>query len=283
MPWPVARALWFFICIAALVGFVYLWPVSSRAWAAVAICWSLPVALCLALGQDSILFLFFVALGLRLLMGGRDFWAGFAFSACIAKPHLALLLPVFVIAQLKWKALLGGVAGGTVSALLSFAMEGKDWPQRLLTLARRPDFDPAAERMPNLRGLLSFLGGGIAAEVALGLIVVAAVWFIFRSQPLPVGGAFVLAGGLLLGHHAYVYDTVLLLPALLLPFQTAWPDHWQEWMRKWAFSLVTPPAYLFIMTNFSIVLVILGHIAISGYVLVLTAVTVWAIRQTVSS
>lgn len=156
--------------------------------------------------------------------------------------------------------------------LLSFAAEGKDWPHRLLTLARMPDFDPAGDRMPNLRGLLSFLGGGIAAEAALGLVVVAAVWFICRAQPLPVGGAVVLAGGLLIGHHAYVYDTVLLLPALLLPFQTSWPDLWQEWMRNWAFFLVTPAAYLFILTNVSIVLLILGHIAISGYMLVLIAV-----------
>ena len=275
MPWPVARALWLCVGIGALAGFVYLWPVSSRVWTAVAVCWSLPATICLGLGQDSILFLFFVALGLRLLMQGHDFWAGVAFSACIAKPHLALLLPVFVIAQGKWHALLGGAAGGTVCALLSFAVEGKDWPQRLLTLARRPDFDPAADRMPNLRGLLSFLDGGIAAEVALGLVVVAAVWFICRSQPLPVGGTVVLAGGLLLSHHAYVYDALLLLPALLLPFHAPWPDPWREWLRKWAVFIATPTAYLCVLTNVSIMFVILGHIAISGYALVLIAVTVW--------
>jgi hypothetical protein len=208
-------------------------------------------------------------------MEGHDFWAGVSFSACAAKPHLALLLPVFVIAQLKWKALLGGVAGGTVVMLLSFAAEGLDWPRRLLALARMPDFDPAPDRMPNVRGLLLFLGGGIVPEVVLGLIVAAAVWFICRSQPLPVGGAVVLAGGLLVGHHAYVYDAVLLLPALLLPFQAPQRDIYPQWMRKWAFFLITPPACLCILTNASIILVILGHVAISEYVLVLIAVTAW--------
>jgi Gpi18-like mannosyltransferase len=223
--------------------------------------------MCLAYGQDSILFLFFVALGLRLLLGGQDFWAGFALSACAAKPHLALLLPVFLIARWKWKALLGGATGGAVSMLLSFAAEGKDWPYRLLNLARMPDFDPAANRMPNLRGLLSFLNGGIAAEVASGLVIVAAVWFISRRQPLPTAGAVALAGGLLLSHHAYFYDAMLLLPGLLVPYQAPHP----EWMRKWAFFLFTPLPYLFLLTNVGI----LGQTAINGYTVALIAVTAW--------
>jgi hypothetical protein len=270
LPYPVARALWLCACIAALAGFVYLWPLTSRAWACVAICWSAPVALCLLLGQDSMWFLFFIALGLRLLMGGRDFWAGLAFSACIAKPHLALLLPVFLIARSKWKALLGIAAGGTASVSLSFVAAGKDWPQRLIAMVRVMELDPAADRMPNLRGLLSFLGGGVAAEVALGLVVVAAVWFLSRRHPLPTAGAIVLAGGLLLSHHAYVYDALLLLPALLLPFQA---PH-LEWMRKWAIFLLSPTPYLFLMTTVSIVGVFLAHVAITGYTVALIAVMV---------
>ena len=85
-----------------------------------------------------------------------------------------------------------------------------------------------------------------------------------------------LAGGLLLSHHAYVYDALLLLPALLLPFYAPWPDPWREWLRKWAVFIATPTAYLCLLTNVSIIFVILGHIAISGYALVLIiAVTVW--------
>jgi len=240
--------------------------------------------MCLAFGQDSIVLLFFVALGLRLLMSKHDFWAGLAFSACIAKPHLALLVPVFLVAQSKWIALLGGVAGGTASILLSFAVEGNDWPQRMLGLERIPEFDPAPGRMPNLRGLLSFLGGSLAAEVALGVVIVAAIWFLSRRQPLPTVGALALAGGLLLSHHAYFYDAVILLPALLLPFQaTTAPlrsrlskDTMEspQWLRNWAFFLLTPLPYLFLLTNAGIV----GHLAITGYSLALIAVTVIHLR-----
>jgi alpha-1,2-mannosyltransferase len=267
LPYPVARLLWLSAGMAALAGFVCLWPFSSRAWVWVVLCWSAPAAMCLAYGQDSVLFLFFVALGLRLLLGGHDFCAGLAFSVCAAKPHLALLIPVFLAARLKWRSLLGGVAGGAIILALSFAAEGKDWPHRLLTLAQTPEFDPAAGRMPNLRGLLSFTGGGLAAEAALGLAVVAAVWFLSRKQPLWAVGALVPAGGLLLSHHAYFYDALLLLPVLLLPYRVPAP----EWMRRWALVLFTPLPYLLLLTNAGV----LGHLAISGYTLAAIAVAVW--------
>jgi hypothetical protein len=266
LPWPAARAIWLCAGLAALAGFLFLWPFSGRAWPFVVLCWSMPVAMCLAFGQDSIAFLFFMALGFRLLIGGYDFWAGLAFSACIAKPHLALLLPVYLIAQGKWKTIVGGAAGGTASILLSFAVEGKDWPQRMLGLTRVPEFDPAAARMPNLRGLLSFLGGSFGVEVALGLVVAAVFWFLSRRQPLPIMGSLVLAGGLLLSHHAYFYDAVLLVPALMLPFESLGKDL----MRNWALLLITPLPYLFLLTNMAIV----GHIAITGYTLALIGVTV---------
>ena len=279
LPYPLALSLWLCVGVAALAGFVFLWPFSLRAWACVAICWSAPVGVCLLLGQDSTLFLFFAALGLRLLMREHDFWAGVVFSACLAKPHLALLLPVFLVARAKWTAILGGVAGVSVSLAVSFVAEGRQWPHRLITLALIPEFDPAAERMPNLRGLLSFLGGGIAAEVGFGLVVVAAIWFLSRRHPLPTVGALVLAGGLLLSHHTYVYDALLLLPSLLLPFQIPCLDS----MRKWAIILLSPTPYLFLTaqalssswTTPVGLLVFLAHMAITGYTLTLLAVMLW--------
>jgi hypothetical protein len=274
LPYPVARLLWLCASIAAVAGFAYLWPFATRAWALVAICWSAPIAMCLAIGQDTMWFLFFAALGLRLLLSGHDLWAGIAFSACIAKPHLALLLPVFLIARLKWRALLGGAAGCAASLLVSFAAEGNDWPRRYLSLARIPDFDPAPGRMPNLRGLLSLVDAGLAVEVALGLVVAAALWFFFRTAPLPVAGALVLAGGLLLGHHGYFYDAQLLLPALLLPCHASYIQaSYPEWLRKWALFLLSPVPYLFLLIGTGV----LGRIAITGYTLTLIAVMMRAV------
>lgn len=284
LPWEAGRVLWFAIGVAALAGFVALWPELDRVRACVAICWSMPVVLCLETGQDSTLFLFFAALGLKLLVDRRDFLAGLAFSACIAKPHLALLVPVLVIAQKRWEALVGGAAGVAASIALCFLSgEGRDWPQRLIALTSQIDGHPlvrgfapqnfppgeAPVRMPNLRGLLSLFGGSIGAEAAIGLAIIVAAWYISRSQRLPAAGAVILTGGLLLSHHAYMYDAILLIPALLLPFESAW----QDWIRYWALFLVTPVAYFCILSNFSLLLP--GHIAITGYVLTLFGLSIW--------
>ena len=265
LPYSLARVLWLCAGVGALAGLVALGQPAGRAWACVAICWSNPAAMCLAFGQDSVLFVFFAALGLWLLRRGRDFCAGLLLSVCAAKPHLAVLLPVLLAAKLKWRALLGGLAGGVAIVSVSFAVEGKQWPNRLFSLARLPEFDPAANRMPNLRGLLSSLDGGLPAEIALALVAIITFWFLFRRQPLHVGGNLSLAGGLLLSHHAYVYDALLLLPALMLPYESPSP----KWLRSWALLLLTPVPYLFLLTDMELY----GHLAISGYTLALTAAT----------
>jgi hypothetical protein len=261
LPYGLARVLWLCIGIAALACFVAMWPLSRRSWACVAICWSGPVAMCLAFGQDSVLFLFFVALGLRLLTRGRDFWAGVALSVCASKPHLAVLLPVVLVATQKWRALLGGIAGGVALMLVSFAVEGPPWPDRLLSLMRLADFDPAGNRMPNTRGLLSFFGESRSAETALTLVVVAAVWWLSSRLQLRSVFTLALACGLLVSHHAYFYDALLMLPALLLPFEEPHP----EWLRKWALVLFTPVPYLLLLTKADLP----GHLAVSGYTVAL--------------
>lgn len=267
IPYPFARIVWLAAGLGALAGFVALWPASSRAWAAVAVCWSAPAAMCLALGQDSVWFLFFVALGLRLLLRGREFWAGVVLSLCIAKPHLALVLPVFLVAHGKWRSILGGLTGGITGLALSFAVEGREWPSRLLSLTQLPDFDPAPDRMPNLRGLLTFLGVGLALELALALAVIVAVWFLCRRLPLEAAAAVALAAGLLVSHHAYFYDALMLLPALMLPFGGGYP----EWLRKWALVLFTPIPYLFLLIDAAWA----GHLAITGFTLALLGRMAW--------
>jgi hypothetical protein len=264
LPYPVSRALWFSVGLLALAGFIYLWPSLDRAWAVVGLCWSAPVAMCLAKGQDTVIFLFFVSLGISLLIRRYDFAAGLALSACVVKPHLALLVPVLLLGQRRWNALLGGVAGVAVALAVSSAVEGNDWLPRILALAKYSEFDPAGNRMPNLRGLLSFAGGGLFVEICLGAVIVTAFWFLSRSQPLPVMSALLIAGGLLLSHHAYFYDAVLLLPALLLPFH----EPGLKWMRNWALLLFTPVPYMLLLADIGLTV----HIAITGYTLVLMGV-----------
>ena len=268
LPYSVARGLFLALELGALAGFVVLWPLSRRTWAMTAICWSAPVAMCLAFGQDSVLFLFFVAAGLRLVLNGHDFSAGLVFSLCASKPHLALLLPVALVATRRFTALLGGTAGGIVLVGLSFALEGSQWLNRLLALTRLPDFDPAPDRMPNMRGLLSFFGSSLTVEAALAVMTIAAVWFPSRRMPLNRAFPLVLAAGLMLSHHAYSYDALLLIPALLMPFDQDSP----EWLRVWAFVLLTPIPYLLLLTSAELP----AHLLITGYTIALLAITTQA-------
>jgi hypothetical protein len=266
LPYSIARVLFLCIELAAVAGFVMLWPFKQRTWAAAAVCWSVPIAMGLAFGQDPVLFLFFATLGCWLLLDGRDFWAGVAFSICASKMHLAILVPLVLVAHARWKAILGGAIGGALIVALSFATEGPQWPTRIRELMQLPEFDPASNRMPNLRGLLSFFGGSFAVEIALGALVAVGIFLLSRRRPLKYGMTLALAGGLMLSHHAYVYDCPVLLPAILLAFEESYPG----WLRMWALLLVTPIPYMVILTNVELP----GHVAITGYTLALI-LTLW--------
>jgi len=261
LPYSAARTLFLLLELAAAAGSVALWPVARGSWRWTALCWSAPAAICLAFGQDTILFLFVVSLGFWLLFRGHDFWAGVVLSLCASKPHLAVLVPVVLAAQAKWRTLVGGIAGGVVIVALSFAVEGPAWPERWLAQSRLPDFEHTFDRMPNLRGLFTFLGESLALELVVGVGIAGVVYFLSRSISLKCGMILALSVGLLLSHHSYVYDCVVLIPGLLLAFEPGYP----KWLRMWAFFLLTPLAYLLLMTDFKLP----GHLAITGYTIAL--------------
>lgn len=269
LPYEWAEELWLGIGIAALGGFVALWPLSGRRRAAMAVCWSFPAAMVLAFGQDTTMFLFFVALGLWLLIREQRFAAGVVLSLCVIKPHLALLVPVWLIATRKWKALWGGAAGGAATLLVSFAVEGLDWPKRFLAAA--PELADAPLKMPNVRGLLALAGAGVKPEIALAVLIAVAVWHVSRHVDLATGAALALAGGLAVSHHAYTYDAVLLLPALLV----TWERDRRGWLRAWALLLFTPIPYLLLLAEKAWP----AQLALTGFMLSLLGAEVYRARS----
>src|ERR1039458_25999 len=100
----------------------------------------------------------------------------------------------------------GGVAGGLGQLAISFAAEGWEWPARLLQLSSISDFSPSPSKMPNLLGLTHGLPYGGGVEAVLALLALAAVWVISRRSALTIGATAAVIGGLLVSHHAYVYD-----------------------------------------------------------------------------
>jgi len=259
MRYPYARGAWLAVNLAALILFALLWP--GRRHAAVAmLCWSCPAAILLSTGQDTGLFLLFVTLGLRLLQSRQDFAAGLVFSLCAAKPHLALGIPVFLLARRRWGAMAGGLAGGAVQVAASFAIEGRDWLAQLARLASISEFSPAPAKMPNLLGLTHWLPSGMIVEALLGIVVFAAAWRIARRRALATGATAAVLAGLLASHHAYVYDAVLLLPALLLALRL----RLKPVEKYWVLLLCVPIPYLFLMKDY---FTLVAQIAINGFCL----------------
>jgi hypothetical protein len=246
LPFAYARVAWLAINALALILFALLWPVARRDRLVMSLCWSCPAALLLSTGQDTGLYLFFVALGFRLLHSGRDFAAGLVLSLCAAKIHLALGIPVFLIAQRKWIAMSAGALSGVVQLAVSFAAEGRDWPAKLLHLASISEFSPAVQKMPNLFGLTFWLPYAGLMEACLAVAVLAAVWLISRRATLATGATAAIIGGLLVSHHAYVYDAVLLLPALALAWEL---PVFSERLPYWLLFLCTPIPYLALMKD----------------------------------
>jgi hypothetical protein len=243
LPYNYARTAWLLVNLAALAGFAALWPVRRRRDAVMMLCWSCPAAILLSTGQDTGLFLFFVAVGLRLLQSNRNFAAGLVFSLCAAKFHLALGIPVFLLGRRHWGALAGGLAGGAIQLAISFAAEGREWPARLMRLSSLSDFSPSPSHMPNLLGLTHALPLGLAVEAVLGILALAAVWSISRRSPLIIGATAAVAAGLLVSHHSYVYDGVLLLPGIALVLRLPVPPA----LRYGALALCIPIPYLLMM------------------------------------
>ncbi|MGA2592861.1 MAG: glycosyltransferase family 87 protein [Bryobacteraceae bacterium] len=263
LPYSYARGIWLVVNLAALIGFAMLWPVRRRRDAIMMLCWSCPAAILLSTGQDTGLFLFLVTVGLRLLRSQRDFAAGLVFSLCAAKFHLALGIPVFLLARRRWGAVAGGVAGGLVQLAISFAAEGREWPARLLQLSSISDFSPSPAKMPNLLGLTHGLPYGRGIEAVLALLALAAVWVISRRSALAIGATAAVVGGLLVSHHAYVYDAVLLLPAILLALGLPGPKA----LRYGALLLCVPIPYLLLMQEHGVWVV--TQVSINGFGLLL--------------
>lgn len=269
LPYGAARVAWMALNAAALAAFALLWPMRRRDDVLLAMCWSCPAALLLSMGQDTGLFLAIATVGLLLLRANRDFAAGLVWSLCAAKFHLGLGIPVFLAARRKWVAIAGGVVGGLAQLAISFAAEGRGWPQRLLDLAKISEFSPVPYKMPNLNGLTYRLPGGALIEAVLAVLVLAAVWRISRRATLPVAAAAALAGGLLVGHHAYVYDAILLLPLVMLVRQADFP----RTLQYWALLLCAPVPYILLMYDPAAPV---AQAAISGFAL--AALTRLAVR-----
>jgi hypothetical protein len=234
LSYPMARSFWGLLNLAAMVAGVLLWPGGGK-WAKALVLCSYPFVYNLILGQDTAIFLLFAILGCRLMEKNRNWAAGGLISLCAIKFHLALLLPVALIAKRKWGAACGA-AGGLLALVALSSIEGIDWPIREFRSIQGERIGPA--EMPTFFGFSVWFRGHELIEIVLGFVLAALVlWIILRSPNMWTAMAAALAGGLLVSHHAYLYDAVVLMPLLLLTLESG---------RGWrvAAILISPLCYV---------------------------------------
>lgn len=239
LPYRTAYLIWEVLSLSALAGFIALWRRSSLALTLLVSCSFVPILVGLANGQDVAFLLLWIALSATLLERGRPLTAGLVLSLCGAKFHLFLLAPVLVWRERQRRYALGLAAGVAALVALSFATAGPDWPRQYYAILTSPAVHPRTAHMPNLHGL--FVGLPYAALLQ-GLAtagIVWAHWRIVRRTTFRNGLAATLAGGLLIGHHAYLADCALLLPTGLEVAHTAT----RPAVRFLAVLLITPLLY----------------------------------------
>ena len=155
---------------------------------------------------------------------------------------------------------MAAAAGGMAFVGSSFLMEGPLWPIKLVSMLGLAVSDRAPERMPNLRGLAWWMPGRNVVEVLLAAAVIAVAWRVCATCREPeIGGAVAGAAGLLLGHHAYLQDSLLLVPLLVLILDRPAP----AWLHAWTVAVISPAPYFALLSNRPYI----AHLAIVGFVL----------------
>jgi hypothetical protein len=216
MPYQTAYRVWVAFNIVVVGAWLLLY---SSLWEEfpIFVALSLPLLVNFTNGQDAGLAAALAGFAVLLICRDLEFAAGLLLALCSIKFHLFVLLPVAFIVHQRWRVIHGALAGAAILVSLSILAASWQWPQRFFAVVSNPELHPHPERMPTLYGLLYMLGvHSRAVEIALAAGVALWVAWLARRWGVEVSVGLALVGGVLVCHHAYVADTVVVLLALAL-------------------------------------------------------------------
>jgi len=177
----------------------------------------------LAHGQSGFLTAGLLGLGL-IMLEKRPLVAGVLFGLLTYKPQLGLLLPLVLIVDRRWEALIAAALTTLTASLLSYVVFGAEvWRAFFasVTITRTFVLEQGAmgwEKMQSAFAALRMLGASIetayAVQGAMSLCVAAAVLWIWRRPvEMPIKSAALVTGALLATPYVMDYDlTLLALP-----------------------------------------------------------------------
>ncbi len=210
---------------------------------------SVPLLVNFTNGQDAGLVTAICGIAMILLSKGRDFEAGLLMSLASIKFHILLLVPIAVVFHKRWAFLRGGLAGAAALLILSVVADGWDWPRRFLAVVTNPELHPGPDHMETLRNLAWILSGGDnrPLEFALSLPVAALyTWLAYRIRDFSIAFGLAIPAGLLICHHAYSQDLLLLLLTLFL-FAIGPAS---KWLRGIVMIVALPPTTFLLFSGF---------------------------------
>ena len=228
-----AAVLWSAVSLAAFVVATHLgrW----RGWTVALALLAPSTTMCLAYGQNALLLAAALVGGL-LLLPARPVWGGVLLALVCTKPHLAILLPVALLAGRQWQAIAAALATGLVLIAASTLWIGPqawlDWFQAIPGQADSAANWISAYRQPTVTAALSLLGAArgtaLAAQAVVAMLVAVGVAVAWRRGPTPAAAASVLAGTLLATPYGFVYDLPVATAAVILLAEgrtrLSWPE-----------------------------------------------------------
>lgn len=233
MPYREAVAIWKVLLLAGGALLVLAWP-GNRLHAALAVCWSLPLAAGIEQGQDSIWVAVALTCALRWLPD-RPWAAGLVLSLCSIKFHFLLFVPIFIVARREWRVAAGLVAGTLAQLAVSTAVQGWGWWVGYYQ-AITSDINGLWWMMPSFGGLLRIFPGFAVSAVVVATGMALILWRAMAMESRRLALSACVAGALLVAPHAFVQDAVVLIP-FCLELIPSMPS-----LRGWAVFLLSPLA-----------------------------------------
>jgi hypothetical protein len=213
MPLATAFGVWQALNLLAILVFYLLWT-DRQPHDAMAIASFVPLWNALYLGQDTPLLLAVIAVASILLRMNRRVPAGIVLSFLSEKPHLFVLVPLFLLRHRL--ALVSFVGAGAVWAVASFALEGLMWPVQMIRASTA--YDAIIQmKLVSVRALV-YPNGSVIGYTGAALILVLLAACLIRAGRLDDRALLATSvfASVCLSHHALLYDAALSLPLLLL-------------------------------------------------------------------
>jgi hypothetical protein len=174
-------------------------------------------------GQTAIVPLVAFCLGWLALEHRRPFWAGMALGLLLLKPQFALVLAVLVLACREWSMMAGAIVsvGVQVIATISWLGTAVLWNYAAVVIRfaeLRELLEPKPEQLHSISAVTNRLSAdwGMILWALFSALVIFQTIRVWRSSaPVALRTGVLVLASVLVNPHVFVYDVVVLGPALV--------------------------------------------------------------------